>query len=101
MGPRQPRRLRTEWARFLCEPTLSFLFLYKRQKPHEPRAFDGSFNGSLLLRCEAAFAARHDAPVRIDELFQEVHVFVVNVLDIVLSENVVGHTLFKMEYRLD
>jgi hypothetical protein len=64
------------------------LFLDERQKAHKPRAFDGCFDGALLLAREAALLARDDAAVRIDELLQEVDVFVIDVLDIVLCKYV-------------
>ena len=77
------------------------LLLNVGQKPHKSRSLDGRFYCTLLLGGKSAFAARHDAAVGIDELLQEIHVFVINVLDIVLRENVVGHTLFKTEYHQD
>jgi len=67
------------------------LFLYERQEPHEAGALHGGFDGALLLRSQTALAAAHDSSMRVNELLQKVYVFVVDVTDIVLCEDVVGH----------
>ncbi len=75
------------------------LLLDKGQKPHEPRSLDGGFDGALLLGGEAALSAAHDAAMRINELLQEVDIFVIDMLNIILSQNIVGHT--RTEYHPD
>ncbi len=67
------------------------LFLDEWEEAHEAGAFDGGFYGALLLGGKPRTFAGHDAAVRIDELLQEIDVFVVDVLDIILGENVVAH----------
>ena len=69
----------------------SFLFLNEWQETHEASTLDGGFDCALLLGRETALAAAHDAAVRIDELLQEVNVFVVDVSDVILCEDVVAH----------
>lgn len=71
------------------------LLLDEREEAHKTRALYGGFDGALLLGRQAAFLATHDAAVRIDELLQEVDIFVVDVLDIVLGQNVVGHVILR------
>ena len=71
-------------------PFLFSLLLDIGQKPHEAGAFDCGFHGSLLLGGEASALAALDAAVRIDELAQEINVFVIDVSDVILCENV-GH----------
>ena len=61
-----------------------------RQKPHEAGALHCRFHHALLLGRETTLAAVHDATVRVDEIAKQVDVFVVDVLDIVLREDVVG-----------
>lgn len=68
------------------------LFLNEGKEAHEASALDRGFDGSLLLGGESALFAAHDATVRIDELLQEVDVFVIDVLNVILRENVVGHS---------
>ncbi len=68
------------------------LFLNVRKQSHETRALDRSLDFALLLRCEITLATAHDAAVRIDELLQKVDVFVIDVSDVILCENVVCHT---------
>ena|SRR3989338_1691644 len=68
------------------------LLLDKGQKPHKARTLDGGFDCALLLRCETALSATDDAAVRIDELLQKVDIFVVDVLNVILCENVVAHS---------
>jgi len=70
---------------------ISRLFLYEREEAHEARTFDRGFDGTLLLGGQAAFLAAHDATVRIDELLQEVDIFVIDVLNVILREDVVAH----------
>ena len=65
------------------------LLLDEGQKPHEARAFDGGFDGALLLRREIRSLSAHHASVRIDELLQKIHVFVVDVADVILRKDVV------------
>ncbi len=63
----------------------------EREESHEAGAFDGGFDGTLLLGSEPALLAAHDATVRVDELLQEIDIFVVDVADVILRENVVIH----------
>lgn len=70
------------------------------EEPHEARAFDRGFDGALLLGGESALAAAHDAAVRIDELLQKVDVFVVDVLNVILCENVVRHTYIHLKRNI-
>ena len=43
---------------------------------------------ALLLGREARALATHDATVRVDELFQEIDVFVVDVADVILCKDI-------------
>ena len=70
------------------------LLLDEGQKPHEARAFDGGFDGALLLRREIRSLPAHHASVRIDELLEEVDILVVDVLDVILRQYVVAHSIF-------
>lgn len=67
------------------------LLLDVRKKSHEPCPLHGFFDGSLLLCGKAGFTAIHHAAMRIDKIFQEVDIFVVDMLDIILRKNVVRH----------
>src|SRR3989344_7177609 len=67
------------------------LLLNKGQKPHKPRTLDSGFYCTLLLGGEPDLGASHNAPVRIDELLEQIDVFVIDVLDVILRKNVVGH----------
>jgi len=67
----------------------TLLLLDVRQKPHEPRSLNCLFHHALLFCGEATFATVHHAAVRVDEILQEVDVFVIDVLDIVLREYIV------------
>jgi hypothetical protein len=67
------------------------LFLNIREKTHEPSCFDRGLNGTLLLCRQSGAFPTHKTAVGADELFQQINVFVIHVLDIVLCENVVGH----------
>ena len=66
------------------------LLLDVREKPHEASTLHCRFHRALLLGREARLAAIHHAAVRIDEILQEINVFVINVLDVVLRQNVIG-----------
>ena len=72
--------------------TSRILFLDEREEAHKARALDSRFDCTLLLGGETALGAADDAAVRIDELLQKVDVFVVDVLNIILCENVVAHS---------
>lgn len=56
------------------------------QEPHEPRTFDGVAQFALIERCETRLFARDDAAVRIEELFEQFHVFVVEIFNVVYVE---------------
>jgi hypothetical protein len=66
-----------------------YLFLNVRQKRHEAGALYRCLDSALLLGGKTTSLSTQDASVRIDELLQEVDVFVIDVLDIVLRKNVV------------
>ena len=70
------------------------LFLYIREEPHEARAFDGGFYRALLLGGEACATTTYDAAVRIYKLLQEIDVFVIDVLDVILCKDVVHKSSF-------
>ncbi|KKW23351.1 MAG: hypothetical protein UY67_C0024G0025 [Candidatus Kaiserbacteria bacterium GW2011_GWA2_52_12] len=72
--------------------TTYLLFLHVGEQAHEAGAFDRRVYRALLLGGKAALCARDDASVRIDELLQEIDIFVIDVLNIILCEDV-GHTL--------
>ena len=76
----------------------SFLLLDEREEAHEAGTLDGRFDGALLFGSQSRALTRDDATVRIDELLQKVDVFVVDMLDIILCEDV-GH--IRKVYRLD
>lgn len=61
------------------------LFLDIGQKSHEASTLHRLLDCSLLLCGKTRALSAHDASVRIDELPQEVNVFVVDVLNIVLT----------------
>ncbi len=69
-------------------PLIQKLLLDVGQKPHEAGAFDRLFYRALLLGGEAATLSRHDAAVRIHELLEQIDVFVIDMLNIILCENV-------------
>ena len=62
--------------------------MHVREESHEARALDRRFDGTLLLGGESSALAAHHAAVRVDELFQEIDILVVDVLDIILREYV-------------
>ena len=68
------------------------LLLDEGQKPHKARPLDCGFDRTLLFGGEPALGASHDAAVRIDELLEQVDVFVVDVLDVILRKNIVAHS---------
>ena len=71
---------------------LSFLlFLDVSHKTHVSSSFDRTIHCSLLLSCKTRALAGDDAAVRIDELLEKIDIFVVDVSDIVLGQDVVGH----------
>ena len=72
------------------------LFLHVRKQSHEASALDGCFDLALLFGREIRLGAAHDAAVRVDELLEQVDVFVIDVLDIVLGQNVI-HILVRKE----
>lgn len=49
------------------------------------RALDGNFNSALLFGREAGALAAHNAAMRVYELLQKLHVFVIDVADVVLG----------------
>ena len=63
--------------------------MYVWEKSHEPRPLNCRFNCALLFCRQTSSATAYQSSVRIDELPQEIDVFVINVLDIVLRENVI------------
>jgi hypothetical protein len=69
------------------------LFLHVGQKAHEASALYGGFDLALLFGGEVRAIATHDAAVRVDELLQEIHVFVVDVLNVILRKDVVHNIL--------
>ena len=70
------------------------LLLHVREQAHESRSFDRRFHGPLLFCGQAGALAAHYAPVRINKLLQQVNVFVVNVLYVILRKDIVGHNLY-------
>lgn len=64
------------------------LLLHVWEKAHEAGTLDGGLDCTLLTRGELGAAATHHAAVRIDELLEQVNIFVVDVLYVVLSQNV-------------
>lgn len=70
------------------------LLLDEREEGHETCALYSSFYGPLLLGGETALGASHDATVRIDELLEQVDIFVVDVLDVILCEYVCHMILY-------
>ena len=70
----------------------AILLLDEGQKPHKARPLDSGFDCTLLFGGEPALGASHDATVRIDELLEQVDVFVVDVLNVILREDVVAHS---------
>ena len=71
---------------FLCP--LRGLFLNVRKQAHKSSALYCRLDCTLLLGGESCALARNHTAVRIDELLQEVHIFVVYVLNIILCEYV-------------
>ena len=63
------------------------------KKSHEARTLDSGLHRALLLGGKARALAAHNAPVWIDELSQEISVFVIHVPYVVLSKNVC-HVIF-------
>ncbi len=63
-----------------------------RKQAHEAGALYGGLHCTLLLGGEPRALAAQDATMRIDELLQEIDVFVINVSNVVLREDVIGHT---------
>ena len=68
---------------FVCEFKLSGNI---RQKSHEAGAFDGGGQQALILGSDAGAFVGNDASVRIEKLFQKLHIFVVDVFDVILRE---------------
>ena len=62
------------------------LLLDVRKKSHEARSLDRCLDGTLLLGSETASLAADHAAMRVDELFQQIDIFVIDVLNIILSE---------------
>ena len=65
----------------------------EREKAHEASSLDRRFHCTLLLGGQPGALAGQNATMRIDELFQEVDILVVDVLNIILGKNVVRHTI--------
>ena len=82
-----PKRKDVNRRLFFSVPKFK-LFLHVRKQSHESCALDCGLDGALLLGGEPPSLAADHAAVRIDELLQEINVFVVDVLDIILSENI-------------
>ena len=59
------------------------LFLHVWEKSHEASALDGERYFALVAAREAGAAARHDLCRRSEKLFQDLSVFVVDMLDVV------------------
>lgn len=74
---------------------------YVRQKPHEPRAFDGSPELALVERRETRLLARKDTTMRIEELFEQFHVFVVEIFDVVYVEFYFHGSLERNVFRIN
>ena len=66
-------------------PLIQKLFLDIGQKPHEASSLYSRFYGSLLFGGEAGSFAALDTTVWVDELPQEIDVFVIDVTDIILG----------------
>ena len=62
------------------------------EEAHEASALHCGFDGALLLGREARALLAHHTAVRIHELLQEVHVFVVDVPDIILCKYICAHS---------
>lgn len=58
----------------------------ERQEAHEAGVLDGEGQLALVLHAGAGFLARNDASIRIEELFEEFDVFVVDMLDVIRRE---------------
>ena len=54
-------------------------------------SFDGGFHCPLLLSSETCTLSAHDTAVRVHELLEKVHVLVIDVADVVLSQDIVRH----------
>jgi len=67
---------------------MRILLLHVREESHEAGTFDGLLNRALLLGSEARALAAHDAAVRVHELLEKLNVFVIDVADIILREDV-------------
>lgn len=64
------------------------LLLHVREQSHESRTFDRGLYGTLLASGQLAATAAHDATVRVDELLEQIDIFVVDMLNVVLGEDV-------------
>ena len=63
-----------------------------REERHEARALYRLFDCALLLGGEASALSVHHTSVRVHELLEEVDIFVVDVPDVILCEDVCAHS---------
>ena len=85
-----PRMHPTSWLVVIhaphYTPFCASLLLNVREKTHETSALDRLLDSTLLFGGEPRTLAVHDPSVRIDELLQEINVFIIDVPDVILCE---------------
>ena len=75
-------------------PLSCCLLLYIRQKSHEPSDFYCRFYRALLFCRQTQALSTNHTTVRIDELLQQLRVFVVHVLNVILRQDIIRHNLY-------